>query len=177
MKIEDNRVNMDNLILGLKEIHKKSVVVGVLDDESEQMKIIAGANEFGSEIHSPKAIRFMRALAGRMKVPLVKSGAKGKDVIIIPERSFLRSTIDDLEIQNRIIESMRFYLNQALVGKNTFREVLSRAGNVLRRAIQSRIKTDIPPSNHPLTVAVKGHAETLVGKTNKLITAIKSRIV
>jgi len=186
VKIEDDRNNLDNIILGLATIKSKSVNVGILDDESEQMKIIAGANEFGAEIKSKKAIRYFWMLMSKFKKSTgvidksdkYKTGGKsGGQSIIIPERSYLRSTADDSEVQNKIVETIRFYLYQALTGKNTFGEVLTRAGNVLQRAIQSRIMTDIEPANHPLTVRLKGQDKTLIGRTRKLISAIKSRVV
>jgi hypothetical protein len=118
----------------------------------------------------------MRILAKKMGIELKKKGNKPADKIIIPERSYIRSTFDDKEVQNKIIETMRFYLYRALIGKNTYEEILTRAANYLQRQIQARME-GTTPENHPLTEAVKGHTKTLIGKSKKLVASIKSRIV
>lgn len=177
MKVEfkDDRVNLDKLIEGYKALKNKAVVVGVMEDADPKIQVIASANEFGATIKSQKALRYMRMLA---KLYGVELKGERKEVIIIPERSYLRSTADDPEVQNKVIETMQFYLYRALTGQNTFEEVLSRAGEYLRRMIQARIKTgSTPPPNHPLTEAMKGHNKTLLGKTLKLIRVIEYRIV
>lgn len=172
IQIQDNQVDMQNLLKGLDEIKNKEVIVGVLD-QNKDIQLIASANEFGATIKSPKALAYMRMLAKKFKVKL--KGPK-KDVIIIPERSFIRSTFDDVEVQNKIIETMSFYLERALTAQNTFGEVLSRAGVYLQRAIQSRL-ANTPPKNHPLTIAMKGSEETLIGKTKNLVKSIKSKVM
>lgn len=177
-KITDNRVNMDSLIKGLKDLNGKSAIVGVMEDESKDMQIIASSMEFGAEIKSKKAIYYLYILLRKYKLINMspKKWMEKKQVIKIPERSYIRSTFDDREVQNKIVETMRFYLFKAMTAQNTFDEVLSRAGNYLMRQIQARMK-NTPPPNHPLTEAMKGHNETLVGRTKKLMKAIKSRIV
>lgn len=184
VKITDKN-NIPALLLGLNELSKKSVNVGVLGDE--KMKIIAGANEFGAVIKSKKAIAYLRYLLGKFgKSSKVIEGsgkyktsrqAGQKDVIIIPERSFLRSTADDKEVENKLVEQTRFYLYRFLTGKNPAREVLTRVGNLLKIFIQARIDSDTPPPNNPLTVRMKGHDRTLIGKTGNLQKGIDYEIV
>ncbi|MBK8397436.1 MAG: hypothetical protein IPL26_19655 [Leptospiraceae bacterium] len=184
MKIEDTN-NMDAIIQGFKELNKSSIIVGVSEKGGKNIGIIAGANEFGAEIKSPKAIRYFWYLMGKYKKSAgvidksskYKTGGKsGGASIIIPERSFLRSTADDKEVQNKLVETIEFYLERFLTGKNPAREVLTRAGQMFKRAIQSRIFTNIQPANHPLTVRLKGHDKTLQGKENKLSKSIDYEI-
>lgn len=173
VEIRDNRINLDRLISDLSKVSGKAEIVGVITDD-EKLRIIAGANEFGAEIHSPKALKYMRVLAGKNKVKLT---GDGKGFIRIPERSFLRSSADDIQNQDGITETIRFYTFRALAGISTFDEVLSRAGNYLAKKIQARIASQIPPKNHPLTEAVKGHDKTLIGTTRKLIASIDHKTV
>lgn len=170
--IKDDAVNMNNLIKGLSAIQKQSVVVGVLSDD-EKLQLIASANEFGAEIHSPKAIKFMRVLAGKHKVKLTPHN---KGFIKIPERSFIRSTADDVEVQNKIVETTAFYLERALTAQNTFKEVLTRPAQLLKKLIQARIASDLTPKNHPLTIEIKGNDKTLRGKSKTLIKSIDYEI-
>ncbi|HNF28210.1 MAG TPA: hypothetical protein PKV80_27345 [Leptospiraceae bacterium] len=172
-EIRDNRINLDRLISDLSAVSGKSEIVGIITDD-EQMKIIAAANEFGAEIHSPKALKFMRVLAGKNKVKLT---GDGKGFIRIPERSYLRSAADDRQNQDGIAETVRFYAFRALAGISTFDEILSRAGNYLAKKIQGRIASQTPPKNHPLTEAIKGHDKTLIGQTKKLISSIDHKTV
>ena len=72
---------------------------------------------------------------------------------------------------------MEFYLYRALTAQNTFEEILTRAGNILKRSIQAKIKSSVRPVNHPLTIAMKNSADTLIGKSKKLIKSIEYRIV
>jgi hypothetical protein len=170
-KITDKN-DLDKLIQGLTEINERAIIVGVMEDEDKKIQVIASSNEFGAVIKSPKALAYMRILAKRFGVKL--TGPK-RDVIIIPERSYIRSAFDDSEVQNKITETMSFYLKRALTGKNTFEEILTRAGNYLQRMIQARMK-GTPPKNHPLTIAMKGGDQTLINKGN-LIDSIKTKMV
>lgn len=171
--VTDDRVGMDSLIRGLKEIESKAVIVGVMEDEDEKIQVIASANEYGAEIKSPKALLYMRMLAKKFGVTL--KGPK-KDKIIIPERSYIRSAADDTEVQDKIAETVRFYLYRAVTAQNTFGEVLTRAGNYFQRIIQGRME-NTPPPNHPLTLAMKTGDKTLRGNSGKLMASIKYKVV
>jgi hypothetical protein len=181
--IKDNKVNLDSLMKGLKELDKKAVIVGVMKEEDSKIQVIASANEFGATIKSKKAIRYFWFLMSRYKkyIDYIKQtrktgGKSGGQSIVIPERSYIRSTFDDREVQNKIVETMAFYLSKALKSQNTFPEVLTRAGNYLQRMIQARME-GTTPENHPLTVRMKGHDTPLKGRNRKLMKAIKSKLV
>ncbi|HRG77160.1 MAG TPA: hypothetical protein PLX69_21555, partial [Leptospiraceae bacterium] len=163
--------NMDAIIQGLQEIERSSIVVGVSEKGGKDIQVIASANEFGAEIHSKKAMKRLFAMMREAGVKPIKSGAS-KGFIKIPERSFLRATADDPEVQAKLLETFRLALNQFLSGTNTAREVWTRTGQMMKRAIQSRITINLPPKNHPLTVRLKGHDQTLKGKTNNLAKSI-----
>ncbi len=170
MSIEDIN-NMDAIIQGLQEIERSSIVVGVSEKGGKDIQVIASANEFGAEIHSKKAMKRLFAMMREAGIPPARSYPK-KDFIKIPERSFLRATADDPEVKNKLVETFAFALAQFLEGKNTAREVWTRTGQMMKRAIQARIFTNIPPKNHPFTSKLKGHDQTLKGKTNNLAKSI-----
>jgi hypothetical protein len=174
INIKDDQVEIKNLIRGLRDLNSKAIIVGIMEDDTKDIQVIASSNEFGATIKSVKALNYMRAMAKKYGVKL--SGPK-RDAIIIPERSFLRSTIDDSEVQNKLIETTRFYLFRALSAINTFEEVLKRSGELLKLMIQSSIASNIPPKNHPLTIAMKRDSQTLKGTSGKLIESISYRII
>ena len=177
-RITDDKANFDKLVQGFKFADLKAVIVGVLD-ESKDIQVIASSQEFGAEIRSKKAIYYLYILLKKFGLINMSPQAwmKKKEVIKIPERSYIRSTMDDSEVQNKMIETMEFYLYRALTAQNTFEEIFTRTGNYLKRMIQARIRSDIRPANHPLTIAMKNSANTLIGKSKKLIKAIEYRIV
>lgn len=176
-EVRDNRINLNRLISDLSKISDKTVVVGVITDD-EKLKMISFVNEFGFTIKNPKAIWWVRKKAKELGVKL--RGPK-REVVIIPERSYLRSAADDKQNQDGITETVRFYAFRALAGISTFDEILSRAGNYLAKKIQGRIASQTPPKNHPLTEKLKGAAEgqgkTLIGQTKKLISSIDHKTV
>ncbi len=175
MSIEDIN-NMDAIIQGLREIEKSSVVVGVSEKGGKDIQVIASANEFGAEIHSKKAMKRLFAMMRKADIPPARSYPK-KNFIKIPERSFIRATADDPEVKNKLVETFGFALSQFLQGTNTAREVWTRTGQMMKRAIQARIFTNIPPKNHPFTIKQKGGDQTLRGKTNNLAKSIDYEVV
>lgn len=175
MAIEDIN-NMDSIIQGLREIERSSIVVGVSEKGGKDIQVIASANEFGAEIHSKKAMKRLFAMMREAGIPPARSYPK-KDFIKIPERSFIRATADDPAVQAKLIETFRLALDQFLSGTNTAREVWTRTGQMMKRAIQSRIFTNIPPKNHPFTIKQKGSSETLKGKSGNLAKSIDYEIL
>lgn len=171
MSIEDIN-NMDAIIQGLREIERSSIVVGVSEKGGKDIQVIASANEFGAIIKSKKAMKYFWFLMSEAGIGKSPNGQGKKDFIRIPERSFLRATADDPEVKNKLVETFAFALAQFLEGKNTAREVWTRTGQMMKRAIQSRIAINLPPKNHPLTSKLKGHDQTLKGKTNNLAKSI-----
>ena len=163
--------NMDVIMQGLRQIERSSIVVGVSEKGGKDIQVIASANEFGAEIHSKKAMKRLFAMMREAGIKPTSSGTS-KGFIKIPERSFIRATADDPEVRNKLVETFTFALAQFLEGKNTAREVWTRTGQMMKRAIQARIFTNIPPKNHPFTIKQKGHSETLKGKTNNLAKSI-----
>ena len=74
------------MIDGIKYMSKKVIQVGIVTPEASREAIKANANEFGARIKVTKKMRGY--LAAALGVHLKKTTTE----IIIPERSFLRST-------------------------------------------------------------------------------------
>lgn len=71
----------------------------------------------------------------------------------IPERSFIRSAIDD---NMPLIEKWRLSLiSQMLSGKKTMNEALETMGYRVQTLIENKIKSNIPPENAPSTAEAK----------------------
>lgn len=92
----------------------------------------------------------------------------------IPERSFIRKTLNDL-VWVRMIAA-RAAERVILKGENA-EEALSWLGQVLVTAIQNTIMQGVPPPNAETTVEWKGHDHTLIGLTQTLLNAISFEVV
>lgn len=117
-------------------LHGTSVKVGLLDDGSmsEDGSItlagIGSVHEYGSE------------LAG------------------VPERSFIRSAIDEsaaelVKLQQRLIAAVS-------AGTMTPSQALGVLGTWAQAKIQAKISSNIPPPNAPSTIEAKGSSATLI---------------
>lgn len=175
----DDKIDLEKIRVGLKWLDRKNILVGVSDKNNPNIEVIASANEFGAQIKSLKARQYLAMIAAKAGVTYT---GIGKGYIQIPERSFLRSTFNDPEVGNVVRETMSFYLQMFLRGKNTAEEVLTRAGNILKQRVQSRIASNLKPKNSITTETIKGHGETLLGKdkgsqAGSLISSIDYEIV
>jgi hypothetical protein len=93
--------------------------------------------------------------------------------ITIPERSFIRGTVD---VARRKISHMRRMLqDKVLTGALTQHQALEQLGLFVRGLIQARISAGIPPPNQPATIARKGSAKPLID-TGQLRTSIQSEV-
>lgn len=129
-KVSIRDSGMDDLLERVKKLHGR-VDVGVFGEDDSEQVIIAGANEFGTEN------------AGR--------GRKVK----IPQRSFLRSTLDD-EQQNarRVVDRARIDI---VTGKTDRKTFLNRLGLWLVGKVEAKILAGGDPfiENAPSTKADK----------------------
>lgn len=118
------------------------VVVGVLAQEGEEQVIIAASNEFGT-----------------------RDGH-------VPERSYLRSTVD--ENQQSIVRDLETIVSRSLDGKSYvhgLRVLGERVVGLVKRKI---VDLDDPP-NAPSTIAAKGSDNPLVD-TGRLLGSINYEV-
>jgi phage gpG-like protein len=79
---------------------------------------------------------------------------------IIPERSFIRSTIQDKK--KELIEFQRKLLKNIIAGKMEVNQALGLIGEFMADAITQKIVAIQTPPNEPATIARKGSSNPLV---------------
>lgn len=87
----------------------------------------------------------------------------------IPERSFIRKTLNDLVW----LRSLAREAAQKVVMEGQSTDVaLNWMGSLIATAIQRTLISNVPPPNTEATVEWKGHGDTLIGLTGALFDAI-----
>ncbi len=99
---------------------------------------LATIHEFGKRIHQPRMNR----------------------MIVIPERSFLRATID--QYQAAIARRDVLLAQGFVLGKFALKPALELLGQYVVGLIKQRIANGIPPANSPYTIAKKGSSKPLI---------------
>lgn len=154
--------NTKKLLSELKGLNK-TIRVGYLGDD--EMVKIGTINEFGAEIHSEKAKKYLFAKMKEAGIPVM---SKGGGPIKIPERSHIRSTFDSTRSVNKVFnDAQKSFSNERNIGKVVNVIGLSMAGE-----IQEKIASNIPPKNHPFTIHQKGSNKTLIdsGRMRQAVT-------
>lgn len=195
---DDN--NIPKLMKNLRKLNSSTISVGVPDGE---MSDIAAVHEFGATITAKKkylAIPLQRKYRGRSPrsfndlffVPsksgnggtLCRTKGKGKNAEVeacfwltksvkIPERSFLRSTID-----NKGKDFYKFaekQMDKWLQSNSDPEPMLNALGLQFRGYVQKNIRDLSSPPNAPLTVALKGSNSPLTD-TGSLVSSIEHEI-
>ena len=185
----------------LREVSQLAVEVGVILDVGskgiEFLQMIATANEFGTDItpknsrylaiptklglgHSPRDFKGLFVPKG--KHVLAKSNNNGgldiyfilKSHVRIPERSFLRSGLDDnmYKMADLVEENLQRVFNLEMSPQDMY----ERLGRQLADYIKIEIRLKMSPKNAPLTIANKGKDDPLVDK-GSLLNSISYRVV
>ena len=195
---DDN--NIPKLMKNLKKLNGSIISVGVPDGE---MSDIAAVHEFGATITANKkylAIPLQkkyrnvspRSVSGLFFVPsnsgsggtLCLSKGKGKNAKVeacywltksvkIPERSFLRSTIDNKE--KDFYKFAEKQIDKWLQSNSNPEPMLNALGLQFRGYVQKNIRDLSSPPNAPLTKAVKGSGNPLID-TGALLSSIEHEI-
>ena len=199
---EDDRTGQDELIERLTE-NVSHVDIGIHSISGEALVVIAGAHEFGAQIQHPGGQPFIivdetktakqRAGMSRKqrsaRVPLeggkvlifLKKGKKGMGVtkpheIIIPARSFVRSTVDARQEEYQAMAVREW--NAILDGSKGMQEALALMGLRIQADIQNTVRMMSDPPLKPETVRVKGSDQPLVDfgtMVNSIRYAVKNR--
>lgn len=127
--------NIPIIIQSLSELGKYDVEVGIFGSDSFYA-MIAGVHEFGITIR------------------------KEKGSIVIPERSFLRSTFDDKN--KEWFKFMKKQLEHVLQGRMDARTLCERLGAKMVGDVQVKLTELNDPSNAPSTIAQKGSSNPLI---------------
>jgi len=128
--------NIPIIIQSLSELGKYDVEVGIFGSDDSFYAMIAGVHEFGITIR------------------------KEKGSIVIPERSFLRSTFDDKN--KEWFKFMKKQLEHVLQGRMDARTLCERLGAKMVGDIQEKLTDLNSPPNAPSTIAQKGSSNPLI---------------
>lgn len=91
----------------------------------------------------------------------------------IPERSFIRKTLNDL-VWLRLVMSRA--AGRVIKGQSAD-SALNWLGQIIVAAVKRTVMQSVPPPNAPQTVEWKGHTHTLIGLTSTLFNSISHDIV
>lgn len=95
----------------------------------------------------------------------------------LPERSFIRKTLDDPAVQTELAAMMADLTGRAILGQISRDEVLAQVGAWVAERIKRTIEDDkVTPELQPSTVAHKGSNKVLV-ESHQLVNAIGWEIV
>ena len=161
----------------LNRMRVRRAEVGIFED-APKLVTIAAINEFGmDQVVSADLHKRLRALAREYGAPtdtLPKVGER----LRIPERSFLRATADESE--DTLREAATESITRMMRGELDAYEALVETAKPIQQAVIERVaRGDGFEPNDPFTVALKGHAHPLIGKTGVLETpqGIRLRVV
>lgn len=120
----------------LRELGGYGIEVGIFGSDDSFYAMIAGVHEFGITIQ------------------------KETGTIVIPERSFLRSTFD--ENVNKWFNFVKKQIDKLIKGQISARTLCERLGTLMVADIQKKITTLDTPPNAPSTIAKKGSSNPLI---------------
>lgn len=149
----------------------KYVDIGIQSDEDETLLKIAAAHEFGATINHPGGtaygykteddakkgkVRFMKKGSGYMVL-----GETKPHTIEIPERSYIRSTVDENE--HKYLDNYAKKLSAQIIDGNIDKyTALTIMGQKIESDIKSKIISLRSPPNAPSTIRKKGSSNPLV---------------
>ncbi len=185
--IREQRGAYDDLVKALLD-DASHVDIGIHSISGEELVVIASANEFGATINHPGGQPYIIkdgqptpgkkneiALDGGTVLIFLKKGSKGMGVtkahtIIIPARSFVRSTMD---MRRNFYErqALREW-NAILEGKKSTQQALAILGLLVQTDIQNTIRTLKEPENAQSTKDRKGSDNPLID-TGVLVNSIR----
>lgn len=169
--------NLPRIVRELRKIQKSFTDVGVLGEAGSEKVIIAGANEFGAVIEVTEKVRkaLMAILLNAERGDLIGSLPPIGGVIIIPSRSFVRSTFDDPQAIDKAFSFLEFGIDRILSGDGDALQAMQAVTASLISSIQLKIRSNIEPSNNPITLALKAGDKSLV-VTGSLSQSVSGKI-
>lgn len=165
MKIKYKTVKNEfpKMLSSVKALNNKRIEIGAIEGESAWL---AAIHEYGCTIIvTPKMRAFLHYQGLHLK--------QSTKAIVIPERSFLRSSHD--ENADEILTQSERALGQVIGGKMSIEQYLDMVGrNYVTMVKEYIVELDSPP-NHPYTVEQKGSDNPLVS-TGGLVESISYRV-
>lgn len=136
VRIISRNNNIPRVIQSLKDLKKYDIEVGIFGSSDAEYVMIAGVQEFGITIR------------------------KERGSIVIPERSFLRSTFDDKN--NEWFTFLKKQLEHVINGRINSQILCERLGAKMVGDIQEKLTDINSPPNAPATIAKKGSSNPLI---------------
>jgi hypothetical protein len=157
--ITDSRQEWDRLVKNVKEIQKRkvpSVKVGIFGKQGSDLVKYAAANEFGAKINHFYA---QVELGTKARKHITKKVIKSFE-IVIPERSFLRSTV--IEKKKLINEFVAKQFIEFIGAKQSLNQSLNRIGLLVVSMVQQKIRKGPFKANAPSTIRQKKSSRPLI---------------
>lgn len=156
-----DKINI-NLREKLNDLSSYKALIGINKEDAQQKKLYyTHSKKNGNQLKESDVTLGEVAAVHEFGCPLRN----------IPERSFLRATIDD-EIKSEIENEINLFLRSGSKGLDVANAI---SKNVLNR-VQERILDGIDPELSEKTIERKGHDKQLID-TEQLFDAIKSEVV
>jgi hypothetical protein len=145
--------HIDDMIRRLKRADGMEVNVGIFGGAKSKVAQYMSANEFGARIKvTEKARKYLHAIGLHLK--------RGTKTIVIPERSWFRSTLDDKSKMKKALKAF----DKVTDMKFSLRKMFNLVGMELRGELRKKVRSNIQPENHPFTISRKRSSRTLVDK-------------
>lgn len=183
VNVSDNDQGMRALFERLESQDPTHVDTGILADEASELIVIAAAHEFGATINHPGGTDYGYKTADDAKSGKVRFlkkgeghtvlGTTGPHVINLPQRSYMRSTVDEkgAEIQEFALKQARL-IRDGAIDKEI---ALNKIGLFVVSKIKEKIVDLKDPPNKPATIKRKGSSNPLVD-TGRLTDSISHRL-
>ena len=158
----------------LNRMQTRRVKVGIFAD-APQLVAIGAMNEFGTDIPVDAELhRKLQMLAREHGAPTDTLPKEGEQ-LRIPERSFLRATFDEQE--DEVVDAAPEHIVAMMEGEKDAYEAARGIGRMLQEAVIERVASgESFEPNDPFTIALKGHARPLIGRTGVLETTQGIRV-
>lgn len=146
-----NVSRIEEIKTNIKELSKYEIQIGVFAGEAKTKNqidyaTIAGVHEHGFTIEQNYISK--------------KTGKKVQRKIVIPERSFIRTTFD--EKQDEWVNFIKRRLPKVITGEMSAKQLVELLGERITRDIKKKIKEIDSPPNAPSTIKAKGSSNPLI---------------
>lgn len=159
----------------MQSVENSHIDVGVLGKADSAVLNYAKRNEFGAVVTVTEKIRnfFIAGLLRNGKADLIKFVPQVGDQMIIPDRSFIRSTFDKQSAIDKTFDIFEGLMAAVIDGSISVEAAFDATGDTMANEIRKTITTNIPPANNPLTIAIKGEGRGTLRDTGRLSRAIE----
>lgn len=152
--------SMEDIVSELKKLNQMSVVVGVMGSEESEIQIIAGTHEFGATINR------------------INEKTGETSIIEIPERSYIRATLDKKSVQDGIFKIVKLGVDGIVARTLSAIQVANQVGLYVVGEIKNRIVSSDPefaPLSESYSKRKKGPG--ILRESLKLFNAISYKVV